>query len=64
MHPVFSFLWCRSSRKGSDPAPKKMSDKQNLAKQYFVDEAIQEAEFILERIGKKWPVEGVSSQRG
>jgi hypothetical protein len=41
-----------------------MPDKPNLAKQYFVDEAIQEAEFILERIDKKWPVEGASSQRG
>jgi hypothetical protein len=40
------------------------SDKPNLAKQYFVDKAIQEAEFILERIDKKWPVEGVGRQRG
>jgi hypothetical protein len=40
------------------------SDKPNLAKQYFVDKAIQEAEFILERIDQKWPVEGVSRQRG
>ena len=31
------------------------SDKPNLAKQYFVDGAIQEAEFVLERIDKKWP---------
>jgi hypothetical protein len=31
------------------------SDKPNMAKQYFVDRAIQEAEFILERIDKKWP---------
>jgi hypothetical protein len=31
------------------------SDKPNLAKQYFVDKAIQEAEFILERIDKKHP---------
>jgi hypothetical protein len=35
-----------------------------MAKQYFVDRAIQEAEFILERIDKKWPVEGVGNQRG
>jgi hypothetical protein len=36
------------------------SDKPNFAKQYFVDRAIQEAEFILERIEKRWPtkVEG------
>ena len=27
-----------------------------LAKQYLVDRAIQEAEFILERIDKRWPV--------
>jgi hypothetical protein len=32
------------------------SDKPNLAKQYLVDRAIQEAEFILERIDKRWPV--------
>jgi len=30
-------------------------DKPNLAKQHFVDRAIQEAEFILERIDKKFP---------
>jgi len=40
------------------------SDKPNLAKQHFVDRAIQEAEFVVERIDKKWPVEVVSSQRG
>jgi len=31
------------------------SDKPNFAKQYFVDRAIQEAEFILERIDQRWP---------
>ena len=31
------------------------SDKPNLAKLFFVDRAIQEAEFILERIDRKWP---------
>jgi hypothetical protein len=31
------------------------ADKPNLTKQYFVDKAIQEAEFILERIDRKWP---------
>ncbi len=31
------------------------SDKPNMAKQYFVDRAVQEAEFILERIDKKFP---------
>jgi hypothetical protein len=40
------------------------TDKPNLAKQHFVDRAIQEAEFILERIDKKSLVEGVSNQRG
>jgi hypothetical protein len=30
-------------------------DKPNLAKQYFVDKAIQEAEFVLERIDKRCP---------
>jgi len=29
------------------------SSKPNLAKQYFVDKAIQEAEFILERIDER-----------
>jgi hypothetical protein len=33
------------------------SDKPNLAKEYFVDKAIREAEFILERIDKRWPAE-------
>ncbi len=31
------------------------SDKPNMAKEYFVDRAIQEAEFILEKIDKKHP---------
>jgi len=31
------------------------SDKPNFAKQYFVDKAIDEASFILERIDRKWP---------
>jgi hypothetical protein len=34
------------------------SDKPNFAKQYFVDKAIDEAAFILERIYKKWPSAG------
>ena len=33
------------------------SDKPNLAKEYFVDKAIREAEFVLERIDKRWPME-------
>jgi hypothetical protein len=30
------------------------SNKPNMAKQYFVDKAIEETEFVLERIDKKW----------
>jgi len=30
------------------------SDKPNFAKQYFVDKAIDEAAFILERIDHRW----------
>jgi hypothetical protein len=37
------------------------SDKPNMAKQYFVDRAVEEAAFVLERIDRKWPVEGVGS---
>jgi hypothetical protein len=37
-------------------------DKPNLAKQYFVDRAIQEAEFVLERIDQRWPEEAVSEK--
>jgi len=31
------------------------SDKPDMAKTYFVDRAIQEAEFVLQRIDKRWP---------
>jgi hypothetical protein len=31
------------------------SDKPNFAKQHFVDKAIDEAAFILERIDHRWP---------
>ncbi len=31
------------------------SDRPNMAKEYFVDRAVQEAEFILERIDKRHP---------
>ena len=31
----------------------------NFAKQYFVDKAIQVAEFILERIDKRWPAKPI-----
>jgi hypothetical protein len=34
------------------------SDKPNFAKEYFVDRAINEAAFVLERIDKKWPSTG------
>lgn len=30
-------------------------NKPNMAKQYWVDKAIDEAAFILDRIDKKWP---------
>ncbi|MGB8473265.1 MAG: hypothetical protein WCE61_04160 [Candidatus Acidiferrum sp.] len=33
------------------------SDKPNFAKQYWVDKAINEATFVLERIDKKWPID-------
>ncbi len=31
------------------------SDKPNFAKGFFVDKAIDEVAFVLERIDKKWP---------
>ena len=31
------------------------TDRPNFAKQYFVDRAIEEAAFVLERIEKRWP---------
>jgi hypothetical protein len=31
---------------------------EHMAKPYWVDKAIDEAAFILERIGKRWPVGG------
>jgi hypothetical protein len=42
----------------------RQSDKPNLAKQYFVDRAIQEAEFVLERIDERWPAEEAVFLRG
>jgi hypothetical protein len=33
------------------------SDKPDTSKPYFVDRAIQEAGFILERVDKRWPAE-------
>jgi hypothetical protein len=33
------------------------SDRPNMAKQYFVDRAVEEAAFILERIERRWPAE-------
>jgi hypothetical protein len=36
------------------------SDKPNVAKPYWVDRAIDEAAFVLERIDKRWPMECVS----
>jgi hypothetical protein len=40
------------------------SDKSNFAKQYFVDKAVDEAAFILERIDKRWPLAGPSTTGG
>jgi len=31
------------------------SDKPNFAEEYFVEKAIREAEFVLERIDNAWP---------
>jgi hypothetical protein len=31
------------------------SDKPNFVKEYFVDRAINEAMFVLERIDRRWP---------
>ena len=31
------------------------SDRPDMAKAYFVDRAVEEAAFVLERIDKKWP---------
>jgi hypothetical protein len=39
------------------------SDKPNLAKQYFVDKAINEAALLLERIEKRWPTDAVSDAK-
>jgi len=36
-------------------------DKPNMAKDYIVDKAIDDAAFILERIDKKWPTIEASS---
>jgi hypothetical protein len=38
------------------------SDKPNFAKQCWVDRAVDEAGFILERIDKRWPTEGVGER--
>jgi hypothetical protein len=31
------------------------SNKPDMAKQFYIDKAIEEAAFILERIDKRWP---------
>jgi hypothetical protein len=36
-------------------------NKPNMAKGYFVDKAIEDAAFILERIDKRWPLPPSSS---
>jgi hypothetical protein len=40
-----------AARKLMDVDPK----KPNMAKSHFVDRAVEDAAFILERIDKKWP---------
>ena len=37
--------------------------KPDRAKQFWIDDAIGEVSFILERIDRKWPVETVSERR-
>jgi len=32
-----------------------MSDKPDMAKQFYIDRAIKEVEFIVERIDCRWP---------
>jgi hypothetical protein len=32
------------------------SDKPDMSKPYFVDRAIEEVTFVMERIDKRWPV--------
>ena len=49
-----------SARKLIDLDP----DKPSMAKQFFVDRAIDDAAFILERIDHRWPSETVSEPRG
>jgi len=39
------------------------ADKPNFAKQHWVDKAISEAAFILERIDARWPAETVTEPR-
>ena len=39
------------------------SDKPNFAKEYWVDKAINEAAFVLERIDRKWPTVEATSAR-
>jgi hypothetical protein len=38
------------------------SDKPNMAKPYWVDKAIEEAAFVLERIDERWTVGGTGCQ--
>jgi hypothetical protein len=36
--------------------------KPNMAKQFFVDQAIKDAAFILERIDERWPAKQPTAQ--
>jgi hypothetical protein len=39
------------------------SDKPDFAKEYWVDKAINEAAFVMEKIDKKWPTVEATIQR-
>jgi len=36
-----------------------LSDRPDMAKQFHIDRTINEAAFVLERIDRRWPAEGV-----
>ncbi len=52
-HAILFAATLLSARKLIEMEP----DKPNMAKSYFVDKAIDDAVFILERIDKRWPAE-------
>ena len=56
-HAILFAATLLSARKLIDMDP----NKPNMAKGYFVDKAIEDAVFILERIDKRWPLPPSSS---